>query len=78
MIVEIKKYEKNCLWFTTLVSRKDNLATIYKELEKQNPKQIETIDMIQGQKQTRFVAWTFHTKEEQQQWFKNKEKQNEQ
>ena len=78
MIKESAQYQKNCLWFTTLVSRKENLAIIYKELEKQNPQQIETIDMIQGQKQTRFVAWTFHTKEEQQQWFKNKEKQNEQ
>jgi len=78
MINESKKYEKNCLWFTTLVSRKDNLDMIYKELKKQNPKQIETIEMVQGQKQTRFIAWTFHTKVEQQQWFKNKEKQNEQ
>lgn len=78
MIKESEQYKNNCLWFTTLVSRKDNLGAIYKELEKQNPKQIETIDMIQGQKQTRFVAWTFHNKIEQQQWFKNKEKQNEQ
>lgn len=78
MINESIKYKKNCLWFTTLVSKKDNLEAIYKELEKHKPKQIETIDMIQGQKQTRFVAWTFHTKVEQQQWFKNKEKQNEQ
>jgi len=78
MIQESIQYKKNCLWFTTLVSRKDNLAAIYKELEKQNPKQIETVEMVQGQKQTRFIAWTFHTKVEQQQWFQNKEKYNEQ
>jgi 23S rRNA (adenine1618-N6)-methyltransferase len=78
MIRESIRYKKNCLWFTSLVSRKDNLEVLYKELEKQNPKQIETIDMTQGQKQTRFVAWTFHTKIEQEQWFKNKEIQNEQ
>jgi len=77
MINESKKYEKNCLWFTTLVSKKDNLEALYKELKKQNPKQIETIEMVQGHKQTRFIAWTFHTKNEQQQWFKNKEKHNE-
>jgi len=77
MINESKKYEKNCLWFTTLVSKKDNLEALYKELKKQNPKQIETIEMVQGHKQTRFIAWTFHTKNEQQQWFKNKEKYNE-
>ena len=74
MIVESEQYKNNCLWFTTLVSKKDNLDMIYKELKKQNPEQIETIEMVQGQKQTRFIAWTFHTKNEQQQWFKNKEK----
>ncbi|MDC0932306.1 23S rRNA (adenine(1618)-N(6))-methyltransferase RlmF [Arcobacteraceae bacterium] len=78
MIRESVSYKKNCLWFTTLVSKKDNLVMIYKELKKQNPKQIETIEMSQGNKQTRFVAWTYYTKVEQEQWFKNKEKQNEQ
>jgi len=78
MIKESIRYKNNCLWFTTLVSKKDNLQALYKELKKQNPKQIETIEMVQGQKQTRFIAWTFYTKAEQEQWFKNKEKQNEQ
>jgi len=78
MIEESQKYKKNCLWFTTLVSKKENLDSIYKNLQKQNPQQIETIEMVQGQKQTRFVAWSFYTKQEQQQWFQNKEKHNEQ
>ena len=74
MIDESKLYKQNCLWFTTLVSKKENLNVLYKELKKQKIKQVETIEMVQGQKQTRFIAWTFYTKEEQQQWFKNKEK----
>ena len=74
MIRESVQYKKNCLWFTSLVSKKDNLEVLYKELEKQHANQIETIEMIHGQKQTRFVAWTFHTKEEQKNWFVNKEK----
>jgi len=78
MINESEQYKKNCLWFTTLVSKKDNLDMIYKELKKQSPKQIETIEMVQGQKQTRFIAWTYYSKDEQKQWFKNKEEQNEQ
>ncbi|MGK0256552.1 MAG: 23S rRNA (adenine1618-N6)-methyltransferase [Arcobacteraceae bacterium] len=78
MINEGFKYKNNCLWFTTLVSKKENLDTIYNELEKQNPEQIETIEMTQGQKQTRFIAWTFLTKEEQRNWYINKEKNNEQ
>ncbi len=74
MIHESKSYKDNCLWFTSLVSKKENLEAIYKELKKQSPEQIETIEMTQGQKQTRFVAWTYYTKEEQKNWFENKEK----
>lgn len=77
MIKQSVEYQKNCLWFTTLVSKKENLESIYKELEKWKPKQIETIEMIQGQKKTRFVAWTFFTKDEQINWFRKKEKINE-
>lgn len=74
MIHESKSYKDNCLWFTSLVSKKENLEAIYKELKKQQPKQVKTIEMTQGQKQTRFVAWTYYTKEEQKNWFENKEK----
>ena len=74
MINESKSYKDNCLWFTSLVSKKENLEAIYKELKKQSPEQIETIEMTQGQKQTRFIAWTYHTKEEQKNWFTKKEK----
>ena len=77
MINESFKYKNNCLWFTTLVSKKENLDTIYNELKKQNPEQIEIIEMRQGQKQTRFIAWTFFTKEEQKNWYINKENNNE-
>jgi len=72
MIDESVNYKKNCLWFTSLVSKKDNLEALYKILEKQKPNQIKTIEMMQGQKQTRFIAWTFQSKEEQKNWFKNK------
>jgi 23S rRNA (adenine1618-N6)-methyltransferase len=72
MIKESALYKKNCLWFTALVSKKDNLNTIYKKLEKYTPKQIKTIEMTQGQKQTRFIAWTFYSKDEQVNWYKNK------
>jgi len=78
MITESVKYKKNCLWFTSLVSKKENLSSLYKKLKEINPMQIETVEMIQGQKQTRFIAWTFFTKEEQKNWYKNKERIDEQ
>lgn len=68
MIFESVKYAKQVLWFTTLVSKKDNLASIYRTLQKVNASEIKTIDMAQGQKNSRIVAWTFLTKTQQQAW----------
>lgn len=68
MIYESVKYPLNCMWFTTLVSKKENLASIYKTLNKVNAVEIKTIDMAQGQKTSRFVAWTFMTSEQQKAW----------
>lgn len=49
----------NCRWFTTIVSKASSLVPIYRALEKVRPKEIRTVDMGQGQKKSRFVAWTF-------------------
>ncbi|MGF1681498.1 23S rRNA (adenine(1618)-N(6))-methyltransferase RlmF [Photobacterium minamisatsumaniensis] len=59
---------QQCFWFTTLVSKKDNLAAIYKQLKTVGAVEVKTIDMTQGQKLTRVVAWTFLSKEQQQEW----------
>lgn len=68
MIFESAKYPMQCLWFTTLVSKSDNLKSIYKTLAKVQPSVIKTIDMAQGQKTSRFVAWSFLTEEQQENW----------
>ena len=68
MIYESVKYPLNCMWFTTLVSKKEHLSTIYKTLNKVNAVEIKTVDMAQGQKTSRFVAWTFMTLEQQKSW----------
>lgn len=70
MIEQSVMYKNNCLWFTSLVSKKENLTTLYTKLKSCHPKQIETIEMVQGQKQTRFIAWSFFSKEEQKNWYK--------
>lgn len=49
----------DCKWFTTLVSKEDNLHKIYKALEKHKPTQVKKLEMGQGQKKSRIVAWTF-------------------
>lgn len=72
MIKQSIKFKKNCFWFTTLVSKKESLSEIYKILKKVKPFKIETIEMKQGQKISRIVAWSFLNKSEQEQWIKNK------
>jgi len=49
----------NCKWFTTLVSKASSLPSIYAALAKIEPFDVKTIDMGQGQKKSRIVAWTF-------------------
>ena len=68
MIYESVKYPMQCLWFTTLVSKKDNLKNIYKLLNKVGAAEIKTIDMTQGQKISRIVAWTFLSQTQQKEW----------
>jgi len=59
MISESKQFSKQCLWFTTLVSKASNLPLVYRELKKAQAVTVKTVEMAQGQKQSRFVAWTF-------------------
>ena len=59
MIFESKHYGNQCKWFTSLVSKASNLKGIYSDLKNVNTKQVKTIEMGQGQKISRIVAWTF-------------------
>jgi 23S rRNA (adenine1618-N6)-methyltransferase len=68
MIFESAKYPMQCLWFTTLVSKQSHLSSLYKTLNKVNAAKVKTIDMAQGQKTSRIVAWTFMTEIQQKAW----------
>jgi len=59
MINESKLFAKQCVWFTTLVSKASNLPLVYRHLKKVQAVTVKTVEMAQGQKQSRFVAWTF-------------------
>lgn len=69
MAYESKKFARQCLWFTTLVSKKENVRPLRKTLEKLGACEVRIIEMTHGQKITRFVAWTYHTEQQQAQWF---------
>jgi 23S rRNA (adenine1618-N6)-methyltransferase len=59
MIYESEKYASQVLWFTTLVSKQSILKKVNNTLNKVNAARVEIIDMVQGNKSTRMVAWTF-------------------
>lgn len=70
MIQESVKFKNQVYWFTTLVSKSENLKSIYYQLEKVGVFSQKTIQMAQGNKQSRFVAWTFLDEKQQENWKK--------
>ena len=59
MVEQSMEFAEQCLWFTSLVSKKDNLQPLSRILEKAKVANFKVIEMAQGQKTSRFVAWTF-------------------
>ena len=59
MVEQSIEFAEQCLWFTSLVSKKDNLQPLSRILEKAKVANFKVIEMAQGQKTSRFVAWTY-------------------
>mgnify|MGYP000364059559 CR=1 FL=1 len=72
MIRESKKFASNVYWFTSLVSKQSNLKSFYKILEEVGAFKSETIQMGQGNKSSRILAWTFLDKPAQLKWKKER------
>ncbi|WP_374144806.1 23S rRNA (adenine(1618)-N(6))-methyltransferase RlmF [Vibrio sp. NTOU-M3] len=72
MAFESKQFAEQVLWFTTLISKKENVRWLRKNLEKCGAVEAVVVEMSQGQKISRFMAWTFKTAEQRKQWLKVK------
>jgi 23S rRNA (adenine1618-N6)-methyltransferase len=59
MIEESAQFVQSCRWFTSLISKKETLEGCYRTLEKVKATSVKTINMSQGQKISRVLAWTF-------------------
>lgn len=70
MIRESQDFATHCFWFTSLVSKASHLPAINAALKRAQVKQSKTINMRQGQKQSRFVAWSFLNPAQQSAWAK--------
>ncbi|RZK54528.1 MAG: 23S rRNA (adenine(1618)-N(6))-methyltransferase RlmF [Pedobacter sp.] len=71
MIDESKLYKKQCFWFSSLVSKSENLNGIYAMLKRAEVTEVRTAEMTTGNKISRIVAWTFLTSAEQSEWVGN-------
>ena len=70
MIEESELFKNQCFWFTSLVSKSENLGGIYAMLERAEVAEIRTSEMSTGNKITRIVAWTFLNQKQQEDWVK--------
>ena len=58
-LYESSLYPEQSKWFTSLVSKKENVESLQKSAEKLKAKAFKVIPMHQGNKVTRIVAWQF-------------------
>jgi 23S rRNA (adenine1618-N6)-methyltransferase len=70
MVAQSAGIPKRCLWFTSLVSKAENVAHVEAALKKVHPVAVRVIPMAQGQKQSRLIAWTFCGNGETERWRK--------
>lgn len=68
MIAESLLFKNQVFWFTTLVSKSEHLKSIQIELQKVGVVEQKIIEMAQGNKKSRLVAWTFLTEKQQAAW----------
>lgn len=59
MIAQSTRVSEQCRWFTTLVSKSAHLPRLREALGDTTATEVRTIEMAQGQKRSRILAWTF-------------------
>ncbi|MBC3863535.1 23S rRNA (adenine(1618)-N(6))-methyltransferase RlmF [Undibacterium jejuense] len=70
MIKESADIQGQCFWFTCLVSKSANLAPLKTALKRAQVYELREVNMAQGNKQSRFLAWTFLNPVQQAGWKK--------
>ncbi len=68
MINESQGFAQQVMWFTSLVSKSDNIDPLKKLLNQVGAKQVKVVNMSQGQKVSRLIAWSFLTNEQLVSW----------
>ena len=68
MIRESAKIASRVHWFSTLIAKSEHLAAVRRQLQQVAAQQVREIAMAQGNKQSRFVAWTFLDAQQREAW----------
>ena len=72
MLRESQRYGQQVAWFTSLLSKQDNVRQAKRELEKlSGVAEIKVLNMSQGQKISRFIAWSFQPTEQRRTYLKS-------
>ena len=72
MIRQSRKFASSCFLFSTLISKESNLRAVYGALKQAEAIEVHTIEMGQGNKTSRIVAWTFLTPKQQNVWMESR------
>ncbi len=59
MAEESLQFKDQVHWFTAIISQKENLKNSKRAINKTKPSEVRIVEMEQGNKQSRFIAWTF-------------------
>jgi 23S rRNA (adenine1618-N6)-methyltransferase len=59
MIDESVDLASSVYWFTSLIAIGAHLASLKQHLQRVGAREVRSVAMAQGQKQSRFLAWSF-------------------
>ncbi|MGO2012652.1 MAG: 23S rRNA (adenine(1618)-N(6))-methyltransferase RlmF [Pseudoalteromonas sp.] len=59
MIEQSEQFSEQCIWFTSLVSKKETINALRVALKKLPVATVKVIEMAQGVKVSRFIAWSY-------------------
>ena len=69
MINESRDFAGQVLWFSSLVAKSEHLPDLRKQLGKAGAVEVREVAMAQGNKRSRFLAWSFHDQAARQAWW---------
>ena len=68
MIRDSANIASRVYWFSTLIAKSEHLAAVHRQLKQVKAQEVRDTAMAQGNKRSRFVAWTFLDAQQREAW----------